>query len=433
MPRTQTRTALTIALAAMVWGAMVIDAPAQLRATPIVSGLDRPLGLFAYPGRAGTFLVIEQSGRIRVLQSGAIASTDFLDLRADIASGGEQGLLGLAFAPNFATSGRIFLSFTNRSGDSVIARVTRSAANPLVADPSSRVDLRWPDGRRVIEQPFTNHNGGHIAFGNDGYLYVGMGDGGSGDDPMHRAQNPQSLLGKMLRLDVSVADSHPAGYVVPADNPFVGRAGVLGEIWAFGLRNPWRWSFDEVRRGGTGAMVIGDVGQNQREEIDYEPRGAGGRNYGWRNREGRLPNLATPPPFSQPLVEPIWDYARDAGRSVTGGYVYRGPGLGAAYRGRYFFADFVTSRVWSIALIVDPATREARAEDLRDHTAELGAAAASPASFGIDDTGELYVLGYGGTIYRIDGPGDEPGTPPPPGAAPRRPHADAPIGTARPR
>jgi glucose/arabinose dehydrogenase len=412
----------------------VAEAYAQLRPALIASGLDRPLGMVPYPGMPGTFLVFEQAGRVRVLQSGAILAAPFLDLRTEIASGGEQGLLGLALSPGFTTDGRMYLSFTNRSGDSVIARFTRSTANPLVADVSSRFDLLWPGGERVIRQPFTNHNGGHITFGGDGYLYIGMGDGGSGNDPMHLAQDPATLLGKMLRIDVGVATGHERGYLVPATNPFVGRSGVLPEIWAFGLRNPWRWSFDDTRRGGTGALLIGDVGQSQREEVNYEPPAAGGRNYGWSEREGRLPNVTNRPPFSEPLQEPIWDYSRDVGRSVTGGYVYRGRAMGSTYAGRYFFADFVTSRVWSLALVVDPATGEARAEGLIDHTAELGAAAASPASFAVDNDGELYLLGYAGTIHRIDGPGDPPGAPaPPPSVKPRRSHAAPPIGTARPR
>jgi glucose/arabinose dehydrogenase len=424
---------LTLAFAIALAVSLVTDARGQLRTTPVASGFDRPLGLIPYPGRTDTFLVFEQSGRVRVLQAGAITSPDFVDLRSDIASGGEQGLLGMALAPDFTTSGRFFLSFTNRSGDSVIARMKRSASNPLQADAASRVDLRWPDGQRVIRQPFTNHNGGHIAFGPDGYLYIGLGDGGSSNDPMHRAQDPASLLGKMLRIDVSVPDDDANGYVVPNNNPFVGRSDVLGEIWAFGLRNPWRWSFDDPARGGTGALVIGDVGQNAREEIDYEPRGVGGRNYGWRNREGSLSNVTSRPPFSQPLQEPMWDYTREVGRSVTGGVVYRGTALGQAYVGRYFFADFVTSRVWSLALIVDPVTREARADNLIDHTADLGAAAASPASFAVDARGEIYVLGYGGTIYRLVGP-DLPATPVPPTTSrPLRPHTDPPIGRARPR
>jgi glucose/arabinose dehydrogenase len=423
--------ALLLACVAALCAIPASEAHGQLRPTLIASGFDRPLGMVPFPGRPGTFLVFEQAGRVRVLQSGVIAATPFLDLRSDIASGGEQGLLGLAFAPDFTTSGRLFLSFTNRSGDSVIARFTRSSADPLVGDASSRFDLRWPAGERVIRQPFTNHNGGQIAFGSDGYLYVGLGDGGSANDPMNLAQDPSSLLGKMLRLDVAVADGHANGYQVPPTNPFVGRPGVLPEIWAFGLRNPWRWSFDDTRLGGTGALVIGDVGQSQREEINYEPRARGGRNYGWSQREGLLPNVTNRTPFSPTFSDPIWDYPRDAGRSVTGGYVYRGRALGAAFVGRYFFADFVTSRVWSLALVIDATTREARAEGLVDHTAELGAAAASPASFAVDADGELYLLGYGGSLYRIDGTDVPPA--PMPTIEPRRPHTAAPVGVARPR
>lgn len=409
-----------------------MPAGAQLVAVPVATGLDRPLGLAAYPGQAGTFLVIEQAGRVRVLRNGAIENRDFLDLRGEIASGGEQGLLGMAFAPDFPSSRRVFFSFTNRSGDSVIARFRASADASLTAEPGSRFDLRWSDGRRSIAQPFTNHNGGHMAFGTDGLLYVGLGDGGSGNDPDHRAQDPRSLLGKMLRIDVSVADGHETGYRVPPDNPFVSRPGVLPEIWAFGLRNPWRWSFDDVRRGGTGAMVVADVGQGAWEEIDYEPANRGGRNYGWRNREGAHDNIASPPPFPLPLVDPIWEYARDAGRSITGGYVYRGAALGAAFRGRYFFADFVSNRVWSLALTVDASTREARAGALLDHTAELGAAAASVTSFALDAAGELYVITYGGTIFRLATSG-APDPPPPSAGASTRPHTGPSVGRAQGR
>lgn len=434
MPCTLLRGFSMLALVMCAAGAMAPGAAGQLIAVPVASTFDRPLGLVPYPGRPDTFLVFEQAGRVRVLRNGVVSGADFLDLRGDIASGGEQGLLGLALAPDFAVSGRVFLSYTDRAGDSVITRVTRSTTDPLKVDPASRFDLLWPGGRPVIEQPFTNHNGGHIMFGPDGYLYVGLGDGGSGDDPMHLAQDPTSLLGKMLRLDVSVPAGHPTGYVIPADNPFAGRDDVLGEIWALGLRNPWRWSFDDPATGGTGALVIGDVGQAAREEVNYEPAGTGGRNYGWRNREGSQQHVTSRPPFSQPLRDPVWEYARDSGRSITGGYVYRGRRLGPAYRGRYFFADFVTSRVWSLALDVDPATGEATARDVIDHSAELGPAAASPASFATDSAGELYLLGYDGAVFRIDRPGEPPGTPvTPPAASPRRPHAGSPVGVARPR
>ncbi len=420
--------ALAVTLAALATG----QASAQLSATPFAAGLNQPLAMVPYPGRAETFLVVEQSGRIRVIVAGTVRDVPFLDLRDQVAAGGEQGLLGLALAPDFDDSGRLFVNFTNRAGHTVVARFVVSGSDPLRADPATRFDLVWPDGERVIRQPFSNHNGGQIAFGPDGYLYIGMGDGGSGNDPRHNAQNPQSLLGKMLRIDVDVPDAHPRGYQVPADNPFAGRGDVLGEIWSFGLRNPWRWSFDAPGLGGSGAMLIADVGQNAREEINYEPRGAGGRNYGWRNREGTRPNVTDQPPFFEPLVDPIHEYGRDSGQSITGGYVYRGRALGATYRGRYFFGDFARSRVWSLRLVTGPGGT-VRAEDVVDHSAELGEAASRPASFAIDERGELYVLGYGGTIYRLvnlaepEPPGDDPGS------APSRPFRGAPVGTARPR
>ena len=231
------------------------------------------------------------------------------------------------------------MNFTNTAGDTVVARFRRSA-DPLIADANSRFDLRWngAGGAAFIAQPFSNHNGGHLAFGPDGFLYIGLGDGGSGNDPAHRAQNPAELLGKMLRIDVNVPDGHATGYQIPADNPFVrgGPAGVRAEIWAFGLRNPWRYSFDDPGRGGTGALLIGDVGQDRWEEVDYEPANRGGRNYGWRNREGAHNNVTSQPPAFLPLIDPIHEYDHSAGPSITGGFVYRGRALGAAYQGPLF-------------------------------------------------------------------------------------------------
>ncbi|MEO8481606.1 MAG: PQQ-dependent sugar dehydrogenase [Acidobacteriota bacterium] len=403
--------------------AIALPALAQLRATPVVGGLNRPVGFVQHPTEATVQLVIEQGGRVRVVQAGQLQNPDFLDLTGRIAAGGEQGLLGLAFAPDFRTSGRVFASFTNQSGDSVIARFTRLGGDPLRLDPASEFDLRWPGGNRFIAQPFTNHNGGHIAFGADGLLYIGLGDGGSGDDPLNNAQNPLSLLGKMLRLNVAVPASDPEGYDVPATNPFVGRAGVLPEIWSLGLRNPWRWSVDDPAHGGTGAIVIGDVGQGAWEEVDYEPAGAGGRDYGWRNREGAHNNVTSLAPFVTPLRDPIWEYGRLVGASIIGGFVYRGTGLGSSYVGRYFFADFVSSRVWSVALVVSASTGEATAQNVIEHTAELASAAASPSSFGVDANGELYLVSYNGSVSRIDGAGPSSG----------RTRTGPVVGTARPR
>ena len=262
-----------------------------LTAQVVTPGLSTPVGFVQNPALANVQHVIEKAGVIRTIQNGVLQATPFLDITAKVQSAGEQGLLGLAFAPDYATSGRFYVSYVRLEagtdvGSSVVSRFRRSLTDPLRADPASEFPFIWPDGNPFIAQPFANHKGGNIAFGPDGMLYFGLGDGGSGGDPGHRAQNPATLLGKMLRLNVNVLDSDAQGYDVPPNNPFVGMPGVLGEIWAFGYRNPWRWSFDDPARGGTGAMVIGDVGQNAWEEIDYEPANAGGRNYGWRLREG---------------------------------------------------------------------------------------------------------------------------------------------------
>ncbi len=306
----------------------------------------------------------------------------------------------MALPADSAVSRRFFVYFTNPAGDIVVARFKRStSANPLTADPQSRVDLRWSTGATVISHPINaNHNGGMLAFGPDGYLYIGVGDGGSGDDPPNNAQNMAVLLGKILRIDVSVPDSNAAGLAIPPDNPFL--AGPRPEIWDVGLRNPWKFSFDDPARGGTGALVIGDVGQNAWEEVDYEPAGRGGVNYGWRIREGAHDHVTTLPPAFLPLTDPIFEYSHPTGFCITGGYVYRGAALGSPYRGRYFFADFVVQKIWSIALTVNPSSGNATASDLREHTSELGAHGAS--GLGVDAAGELYVLDYNaGSIVRV--------------------------------
>ena len=390
-----------------------IAAQAPLRLRTYASGFTNPLAFVQDPADRMVQFVVEQGGRIRVVRNGTVLDTDFLDLRSAVVAGGEQGLLGLAFPPD-PSSPRFFVNFTDRSGNTVVARFRRSAGNPLVADPASRFDLRWSTGLAFVRQPFANHNGGHLAFGPDGFLYVGLGDGGSGDDPDHRAQDRTELLGKMLRINVNVADSHPAGYEVPADNPFVTAPSTRPEIWDFGLRNPWRYTFDDPSRGGTGALVIGDVGQNRIEEIDYEPRGRGGRNYGWRNREGAHDYVTSRPPAFTPLVDPIFEYDHSVGTSITGGYVYRGSGLGTEYQGRYFFADFVRGRVWSTAITIDPGTGEGRASGLLEHTSELGGTGllGNVSSFGIDADGELYIVSYSrGTIFKLAGPLTTPPTP----------------------
>ena len=387
----------------LLLGLLPRTATAQLRTTMVAEGFVNPVAMVADPADPSTFYVVEQRGTIRTVRGSAVSPTLFLDLRSAIATGGERGLLGMAFAPDAGESRRFFVAFTNPQGHFVVARFTRTEQGAV--DPSSRFDLEWPDGRRFVEHPFSNHNGGHLAFGPDGYLYIGMGDGGSGGDPMHFAQNPNSLLGKMLRIDVNVPDGHPRGYVVPEDNPFVDRQPVaaLAEIWAFGLRNPWRYNFDDWTRGGTGALVIADVGQGAREEVNWEPPGAGGRNYGWRLREGRLGYDTRRPAAYQPLTEPIHDYPRSDGMSITGGFVYRGEALPSMFNGRYFFADYVAGRVFTIGIALDE-RQEARAVDLLELTDLLGGTGELGliSSFGVDAGGELYLVSYSrGRILKI--------------------------------
>ncbi len=384
-------------------------ARAQLHARTYASGFSLPLAFIQDPTDRTVQFVVQQNGRIRVVRSGAVQAADFLDLRSVVSSGGEQGLLGLAFAPD-TSSGRFFVNFTDTSGNTVVARFKRSG-NPLVADASSRFDFRWggAGGPAYIDQPYANHNGGNIAFGPDGFLYIGMGDGGSGDDPGNRSQTPSELLGKMLRVDVNVADSDQIGYRVPSTNPFVssGPAGTRPEIWAYGLRNPWRWSFDDPARGGTGALIIGDVGQNEWEEVDYEPAARGGRNYGWRYREGAHNHVTAAPPAYLPLTDPIHEFDHNTGQSITGGYVYRGTSLGPAFRGRYFFADFVAGRVWSMGLAINSSTGEATKTGIVEHTAELGGTSTlgNISSFGVDADGELYIVSYSrGVILKVIAP-----------------------------
>ena len=384
-------------------GLFASQATAQLRTQVIATGLSNPVAFVMDPLDHSTFYVVEQRGTIRTLRNGTLSPAFFLDIRSVISAGGERGLLGLAFPPDHADSRRFYVNFTNPDGDTVVARYTRTAAGTV--DPRSRFDLMWPDGRRYIEQPFSNHNGGHLAFGPDTYLYIGLGDGGSGGDPMNNAQNPNTLLGKMLRIDVNVPDTNARGYRVPEDNPFVDRQPIaaMTEIWAFGLRNPWRYNFDDWTHGGTGALVIADVGQNAREEVNWEPIGQGGRNYGWRLREGRAPYDTRMAAAYQPLAEPIHDYPRSDGMSITGGFVYRGAALDPMFNGRYFFADYVAGRVFTIGLALDE-RQEARAVDLLELTETLGGTGELGliSSFGVDEHAELYIVSYSrGRILKI--------------------------------
>lgn len=401
-------------------------AHAQLRARLLASGFNRPNGIVFDPVVPGAIHIVDQAGTIRVFANGALRATPFLDLSTVVSTGGEQGLLGMAFPPNAAATGRVFVHFTNASGHSVVARFTRSTADPLVLDPASRFDLQWPipgtaNRQGFISQPYSNHNGGHLAFGPDGYLYIGMGDGGAGDDPPNNAQTPGTLLGKMLRIDVSVASSDPIGYAIPPGQPTFGTmTPALPEIWAFGLRNPWRYNFDDLGSGATNALFIADVGQGDREEINIEPAGQGGRNYGWRVYEGTLENTRVPAlgPAFLPLQNPSFEYTHAVGQAITGGFVYRGSALGVAYRGRYFYADCVQGKIFSLPFTIDSGTGEAVVGPNTEHTTEMGGPFQCVGAFARDPNGELYFMDFGysasntGRVFVIEAAGaSAPGVP----------------------
>ena len=354
----------------------------------VADGFERPVWAGMPKETKGFLWVMEQAGRVwRVdLANGEKQAEPFLDLRELVSRrDNEEGLLGLAFAPDFVRSGRYYVNFTDKERHTRIVRLVsadRKSTDPATAE----VLLRY-------KQDFGNHNGGWIEFGPDGMLYIGNGDGGSGNDPHNRGQSMDTLLGKILRIDVSAAE----GYTVPRDNPYVRRSGARPEIWAIGVRNPWRCSFDRQ----TGDFWMGDVGQNRQEEINFVPRGRGaGVNYGWRLREG---DIETPGPGGRAPsrhVEPVYVYKHgsgpDEGRSVTGGYVYRGPIR--EWQGRYVFADYVNPRIWSFRL------ERGRVADFKDHSDELrpeGGRISMVSSFAEDNEGNLFIVDHAGGIYQV--------------------------------
>jgi glucose/arabinose dehydrogenase len=334
---------------------------------------------------------------VRIWDGRALRPQPFLDIADRVLAGGERGLFGVAFHPRHADNGRLFVHYTDRRGDTVLARLEVLPADRDRADPSSFVVLLQ------VAQPFANHNGGQIAFGPDGYLYLGLGDGGAGGDPFCNAQRGDSLLGKILRLDVDAHDQSPPFYGIPPDNPFAGPGGFADEVWALGLRNPWRFSFDRAN----GDLFIADVGQGSREEIDLQPAGQGGRNYGWNSEEGSLCFAAAPcpeaPPCGHPsLVRPIVEYGHGGGDcSVTGGYVYRGR-LFPALAGAYFYGDFCSGRLWLARRRGGAWEEELLAPRLPQLT-----------SFGEDRDGELYLATLRGEVWRLLGPAAGPPRPPP--------------------
>jgi glucose/arabinose dehydrogenase len=339
---------------------------------------NQPLYVAQPPGDRRDLFVVEQTGRIQVLRDGHRAPRPFLDLSGAISCCGEQGLLSVAFAPDYRSSGLLYVDYTDVAGDTRVVEYRRSPTDPLRADPASRrVVVRVP-------QPFTNHNGGLLLFGPDHQLYVGLGDGGSEGDPQRNGQDLSTLLGKILRIDPRPSGDRP--YAIPRSNPFVGRPGARPEIYSYGLRNPWRFSFDPA----TGALAIGDVGGSRFEEVDIVPRGDGrGANFGWSAYEGfarlnadeRAPNR----------VPPVLVYSHDSGCSITGGYVVRDHALPTLY-GRYLYGDFCSGVLRSF-----PARPGHPAADDR----ALGPRVPSLSSFGEDDAGHIYATSLDGPVYRL--------------------------------
>jgi len=359
---------------------MAVAAQAQaVRLAPVASGFDQPLFVTAAPGDASRLFVVEQTGRIRIVKDGALQPQPFLNLAGSVSCCGERGLLGLAFHPDYQRNGRFYVDYTNRAGDTRVVEY-RVSSNPDRARPGGRVIL-------AVHQPFANHNGGMLAFGPDGKLYVGLGDGGSGGDPFGNGQSPRTLLGKILRIDVDRrTGSRPYG--IPPDNPFVGRAGVRPEIDVLGVRNPWRFSFDRRTRD----LWIGDVGQGTTEEVDVlTPARARGANLGWNRFEGRGRFSNTRLTIGH-LVQPVAQYSHAVGCSITGGYVYRGTAV-PALAGRYLYADYCSGRIWSMRAGRRPG-------GVREITGAVGGAKQGITSFGQDNAGEVYLVA-GDTVYRF--------------------------------
>ena len=352
----------------------------RVQFTEIASGLTRPLYVTHAGDGSNRLFVLEQVGKIRVIANGEKTAQPFLDISSLITSSAarqysEQGLLGLAFHPDYQTNGWFYINYTDIAGSTVVSRYQVSPGNPDIADAGSgQIIFR-------ISQPYGNHNGGHIAFGPDGYLYITLGDGGSANDPLGAGQNRLMLLGSILRIDVD----RGLPYVIPADNPFVGDARGLDEIWAYGLRNVWRFSFDRQ----TGDLYLADVGQSRWEEVNFQPAASkGGENYGWNIWEGSYPFARG---AAAGHIPPFAEYSHALGCSVTGGYVYRGgaiPDLEAVY----LFGDYCSGRVWA----------SWRDSQLQWHTGEFLNTDWQISSFGEDEQGEVYIVDYAGRLYRID-------------------------------
>ncbi|HSP99065.1 MAG TPA: PQQ-dependent sugar dehydrogenase [Candidatus Dormibacteraeota bacterium] len=367
--------------------------------SPFATGFTRPV-VVTNAGDSRLF-VVEKAGFIRVVQSdGTVVATPFLDIHTLVSGGNEQGLLGLAFHPNYGSNGFFYVDYTDTVGDTQVVRYTVSG-DPDVANPGSATSLL------SVAQPFDNHNGGDLHFGPDGFLYISLGDGGSGCDPNDNAQDGASLLGKLLRIDVDSGSP----YAIPGSNPYAGPDGIADEIWALGLRNPWRFSFDRT----TGDLWIGDVGQNAHEEVDVQAAASsGGQNYGWDCREGfssatdsGCSTTATCMPLSL-FTEPVYDYDHGSGCSITGGFRYRGS-ASPALAGVYIFSDYCAGELRGLTTSDGGATWNEQS---------LGTPVPSlfPTTFGEDVNGELYVASDGGTVYRLQAAADAPPCPASPSA-----------------
>jgi len=396
----QGRRALLTVVALLAAGiGWALPTAAQVRSQRVVGGLEWPVYVAAPAGDEHRLFVVLQNGLISIVKDGVLLAEPFLDIDAlvpDVSTYDERGLLGLAFHPDYASNGTFYVNYIDENGNTVIARYAVSA-DPDRADPNSALLIL------TVDQPYANHNGGTLAFSpQDGYLYVGMGDGGSEGDPQNRSQDPGTLLGKLLRLDVDGG----APYAIPADNPFAGDGPPLDEIWASGLRNPYRFSFDRLK----GDLYIADVGQWTWEEIDVQPAASpGGENYGWRLMEG---DQCYDPPSDcndGTLVLPVHVYGHDLGCAVTGGAVYRGSAL-PELQGLYFFADWCSARIWSLHW------QAGAAGDLQDWTKRLapgdGLAIENIAAIGEDGLGEIYIVdrspNLAGEIYKLVPAGPQP-------------------------
>jgi glucose/arabinose dehydrogenase len=348
------------------------------RLQQVVSGLSFPLYLTAPPGDMNRLFVVEKTGTIRIVKGGTLLPTAFLDLSSAVSGGDEQGLLGLAFDPGYASNGRFVVHYTDVAGDTRLS-IFQVSSDPDIADPASEQVIL------TAAQPFSNHNGGQILFGPDGFLYLGLGDGGSANDPQGRGQDLTELLGSILRLDVQAGNS----YTIPPDNPFVGQAGARPEVWSYGLRNPWRFSFDRA----SGDLYIADVGQSQSEEVDVATASGGsgkGVNYGWNIMEGAHCLAGTCDQTG--LTLPVFEYNHSQGCSITGGYVYRGSAI-PALQGLYFFADFCQGWVRSFRHETSGIIELTDWPTLRP--------GGLITSFGEDAAGELYVMAAGGGVFKF--------------------------------